>query len=129
MRGDTEREATSEEVRQLREENERLKQPLTTFSHSSAVKAAKVMARFTQKEPMCLVADGVSWIAQSLAPPLLAKVAVSLRRILLSVLGADGLGAGFAEGAHRFEPADTPTARALSRKPALAIWGMADQTL
>ena len=44
---------------------------------------------------MCLVADGVSWIAQSLATPLLAKVAVSLRRILLIVPGAGGLGKGF----------------------------------
>ncbi len=44
-------------------------------------------------------------------------------------LGAIGWAKGFAEGAHRFEPADTPTTRALSRKPALAIWGMADRTL
>ena len=44
-------------------------------------------------------------------------------------LGAIGWAKGFAEGAHRFELPDAPTARALSRKPALAIWGMADQTL
>jgi len=44
-------------------------------------------------------------------------------------LGAIGWAKGFAEGAHRFEPADAPTARAVSRKPALAIWGMADRTL
>ena len=44
-------------------------------------------------------------------------------------LGAIGWAKGFAEGAHQFEPADAPTARALARKPALAIWGMADQTL
>ena len=44
-------------------------------------------------------------------------------------LGAIGWAKGFAEGAHRFEPADAAAARALSRKPALAIWGMADQTL
>ncbi|GJL77456.1 MAG: hypothetical protein NPINA01_04450 [Nitrospinaceae bacterium] len=44
-------------------------------------------------------------------------------------LGAIGWAKGFAEGAHRFEPANTHTARALSRKPALALWGMADQTL
>ncbi len=44
-------------------------------------------------------------------------------------MGAIGWAKGFAEGAHRFELADAPTARALSRKPALAIWGMADQTL
>jgi pimeloyl-ACP methyl ester carboxylesterase len=43
--------------------------------------------------------------------------------------GAIGWAKGFAEGAHRFEPVDAPTAKALSRKPALAIWGMADQTL
>ncbi len=43
-------------------------------------------------------------------------------------LGAIGWAKGFAEGAHRFEPADAPTARALSRKPALAIWEMADET-
>ncbi len=46
-----------------------------------------------------------------------------------SCLGAIGWAKGFAEGAHRFEPADAPMARAVSRKPALAIWGMADQTL
>lgn len=46
-----------------------------------------------------------------------------------SCLGAIGWAKGFAEGAHRFEPADVPTAKLLSRKPALAIWGMADQTL
>ncbi len=45
------------------------------------------------------------------------------------MVGAIGWAKGFAEGAHRFEPADAPTARALSRKPALAIWGMVDQTL
>ena len=44
-------------------------------------------------------------------------------------LGAIGWAKGFAEGAHRFEPADAPAAKALSHIPALAIWGMADQTL
>ena len=44
-------------------------------------------------------------------------------------LGAIGWAKGFAEGAHRFEPTDVSTVRALSRKPALAIWGMADRTL
>jgi haloalkane dehalogenase len=44
-------------------------------------------------------------------------------------LGAIGWAKGYAEGAHRFEPADAPTAKAISRKPALAIWGMADRTL
>ncbi len=44
-------------------------------------------------------------------------------------LGAIGWAKGFAEGAHRFEQADAYTARALSCKPALAIWGMADRTL
>lgn len=44
-------------------------------------------------------------------------------------LGAIGWAKGFAEGAHRFEPADPPAAKALARKPALAIWGMADRTL
>ncbi|MGI9542871.1 MAG: alpha/beta fold hydrolase, partial [Cyclobacteriaceae bacterium] len=31
--------------------------------------------------------------------------------------------------AHRFEPSDAATREVLSHKPALAIWGMADQTL
>lgn len=44
-------------------------------------------------------------------------------------LGAIGWAKGFAEGAHQFEPADESTVEALSRKPALAIWGMADRTL
>lgn len=44
-------------------------------------------------------------------------------------LGAIGWAKGFAEGAHRFETADMTTVKELSRKPALAIWGMADQTL
>ncbi|MBE9044768.1 alpha/beta fold hydrolase [Pleurocapsales cyanobacterium LEGE 10410] len=44
-------------------------------------------------------------------------------------LGAIGWAKGFAEGTHRFESADAPTVKTLSRKPALAIWGMADRTL
>lgn len=44
-------------------------------------------------------------------------------------LGAIGWAKGFAEGAHRFEASDASTIKELSRKPALAIWGMADQTL
>ncbi len=44
-------------------------------------------------------------------------------------LGAIGWAKGFAEGAHQFEPVNTTTAEKLSKKPALAIWGMADQTL
>jgi pimeloyl-ACP methyl ester carboxylesterase len=44
-------------------------------------------------------------------------------------LGAIGWAKGYAKSAHRFEPVDAPTARALSRKPALALWGMADRTL
>ena len=44
-------------------------------------------------------------------------------------LGAIGWAKGFAEGAHRFEAADPSTVKVLSRKPALAIWGMVDKTL
>lgn len=44
-------------------------------------------------------------------------------------LGAIGWAKGFAEGAHRFEPTDTLAKSVLVQKPALAIWGMADQTL
>jgi haloalkane dehalogenase len=44
-------------------------------------------------------------------------------------LGAIGWAKGFAEEVHRFEPADVHIAKALSGKPALAIWGMADRTL
>ena len=43
--------------------------------------------------------------------------------------GAIGWAKGFAEGAHEFEPADARAAAALSRKPALAIWGASDRTL
>ena len=44
-------------------------------------------------------------------------------------LGAIGWAKGFAEGKHQFETVDAPTAKALSKKPAMAIWGMADRTL
>lgn len=44
-------------------------------------------------------------------------------------LGAIGWAKGFAEGTHQFEAVNTATAEKLSKKPALAIWGMADQTL
>ncbi|TXN38448.1 alpha/beta fold hydrolase [Flagellimonas hymeniacidonis] len=44
-------------------------------------------------------------------------------------LGAIGWAKGFAEGAHQFEPVEAVTAKELSKKPALAIWGMADKTL
>ncbi len=44
-------------------------------------------------------------------------------------LGAIGWAKGFAEGAHQFETPDDVTVKTLSQKPALAIWGMADQTL
>ncbi|GJM15758.1 MAG: hypothetical protein DHS20C13_10850 [Thermodesulfobacteriota bacterium] len=43
--------------------------------------------------------------------------------------GAIGWAQGFAEGTHRFEVSDTLIAKELSRKPALAIWGMEDKTL
>ncbi len=44
-------------------------------------------------------------------------------------LGAIGWAKGYAEGMHRFETVDAPTTKIISRKPALAIWGMADRTL
>ncbi|MEX0360470.1 MAG: alpha/beta fold hydrolase, partial [Allomuricauda sp.] len=44
-------------------------------------------------------------------------------------LGAIGWAKGFAEGKHQFEPIDALTAKKLSRKPAMAIWGMEDKTL
>lgn len=44
-------------------------------------------------------------------------------------LGAIGWAKGFAEGTHQFESVDLITAKKLSKKPALAIWGMADKTL
>lgn len=44
-------------------------------------------------------------------------------------LGAIGWAKGFAAGAHQFEPVEAVTAKMLSKKPALAIWGMADKTL
>lgn len=44
-------------------------------------------------------------------------------------IGAIGWAKGFAEQNHRFEPTDASALKALSSKPALAIWGMADQTL
>ncbi len=44
-------------------------------------------------------------------------------------LGALGWAKGFAEGAHQFETTDSATVQKLSRKPALALWGMADRTL
>ena len=43
--------------------------------------------------------------------------------------GAIGWAKGFATGAHTFEPADPATKAKLAEKPALAIWGEADQTL
>lgn len=43
--------------------------------------------------------------------------------------GAIGWAKGFAIGAHRFEVPDTAARRAISAKPALAIWGIADRTL
>lgn len=46
-----------------------------------------------------------------------------------SCLGAIGWAKGFAEGAHQFESADAATKKAISSKPSLAIWGMADRTL
>jgi len=46
-----------------------------------------------------------------------------------SCLGAIGWAKGFAEGAHHFEAVDVTTMKAISSKPSLAIWGMADQTL
>lgn len=44
-------------------------------------------------------------------------------------LGAIGWAKGFAIGAHRFEVPDAAADRAIRGKPALAIWGEADQTL
>jgi len=44
-------------------------------------------------------------------------------------LGAIGWAKGFAEGTHKFEPADKTTINKLSKKPTMAIWGMADKTL
>ncbi len=43
--------------------------------------------------------------------------------------GAIGWAKGFATGAHQFETPDAAAARALARKPALALWGAADRTL
>jgi len=43
--------------------------------------------------------------------------------------GAIGWAKGFATGAHAFETPDAATKAALAKKPALAIWGNADQTL
>lgn len=44
-------------------------------------------------------------------------------------VGAIGWAKGFATGAHTFEQPDKTTQIALSRKPALAIWGEEDRTL
>jgi len=44
-------------------------------------------------------------------------------------LGAIGWTKGFATGAHRFEVPDAAAGRAIRVKPAMAIWGEADQTL
>ncbi|WP_207785420.1 alpha/beta fold hydrolase [Flagellimonas aquimarina] len=44
-------------------------------------------------------------------------------------LGAIGWAKGFAEGAHQFEPTTSSTAEKISKKPTMAIWGMADKTL
>ncbi|WP_225737134.1 alpha/beta fold hydrolase [Dyella acidiphila] len=44
-------------------------------------------------------------------------------------LGVIGWAKGFALDAHRFEMPDAAAQRAISSKPALAIWGMADRTL
>ena len=43
--------------------------------------------------------------------------------------GGIGWAKGFATGEHRFEQADSTHKAALGKKPALAIWGEADQTL
>ncbi|WP_346948990.1 alpha/beta fold hydrolase [Dyella sp.] len=43
--------------------------------------------------------------------------------------GALGWAKGFALGAHEFPVADEATWQAISAKPAIAIWGMADRTL
>lgn len=43
--------------------------------------------------------------------------------------GAIGWAKGFATGVHRFELPDPAAYRAITAKPALAIWGMADRTL
>lgn len=44
-------------------------------------------------------------------------------------LGAIGWAKGFATGTHQFAVPDTAAERAIRSKPALAIWGKADQTL
>lgn len=44
-------------------------------------------------------------------------------------LGAIGWARGFAEGRHRFDVPDESIRAALVKKPALAIWGLADRTL
>lgn len=43
--------------------------------------------------------------------------------------GAIGWAKGFAEGAHEFEAPSASVAAELGRKPALAVWGLADRTL
>ena len=43
--------------------------------------------------------------------------------------GAIGWAKGFAAGAHSFETPDPATKAALTRLPALALWGEADRTL
>lgn len=50
-------------------------------------------------------------------------------RNVASCAGAIGWAEGFAEASHQFEPAGEAVRVSLARKPAMAIWGMADRTL